>query len=109
MPADSRAKQHFYEVLNIPTEPDPFVAEHVLPKLERCASGETRFNDLLSEYLLKYYDATVIADWPRGLRASLQPAHVQGQRAGMGAASHDHDEARQQPRTQPRQSTQRAE
>ena len=54
----------WYEVLAIPTDPDPFVTQHVLPKLERAPLGPRLFHDSLSEYLLRYYDATVIADWP---------------------------------------------
>lgn len=54
----------WYGVRTIPEKLDPFVAEHVIPKLERDPMGPAIFNASLSEYLLRYYDATVIADWP---------------------------------------------
>jgi hypothetical protein len=80
VPADSA--KPWYGVLAIPDRPHVFVAEHVIPKLERDAMGAEIFNASLSDYLLRYYDATVIADWPADFEHLCNQLTYRGREVG---------------------------
>jgi hypothetical protein len=56
----------FYEVASTPREDevDPFVAEHVLPKLEQRPIGYFTMARKCVEWLKPFDGATVVADWP---------------------------------------------
>jgi hypothetical protein len=54
----------FYEVLCIPESPKPFVAEHVLPKLEKEPCAPTLFRSTLVRYLRAFDYVVIVADWP---------------------------------------------
>lgn len=56
--------QAFYEVASIPEAIDPFVAEHVIPKLEKEPIGEQQFDNRLLFFLLKHDGCEIVADWP---------------------------------------------
>jgi hypothetical protein len=81
VPANSRAKS-WYGVLAVPDNPDPFVAQHVIPVLEREPMGAEIFNQSLSEYLFKYYDATVFADWPADFEHLCNQLTFKGRKKG---------------------------
>ena len=54
----------WYGVRKLPDVPDPFVAEHVIPKLEEPPLGDLLFNASLCRYLLLFPDCEIVADWP---------------------------------------------
>jgi len=54
----------WYGVRTIPEKTHPWVAEHVIPVLERDAMGPVIFQESLLQYLRKFYELEVIADWP---------------------------------------------
>lgn len=54
----------WYGVLATPDKPDPFVAEHVIPKLGESPLGPDLFNASLCRYLLLFPECEIIADWP---------------------------------------------
>ncbi len=63
--ADGR---EWYEVVETPPEPHPFVAEHVLPVLEKEPIGRDRFAESLAQFLADVPEPVIIADWPDDIR-----------------------------------------
>ena len=60
--------QEWYEVAEIPAEPHPFVAQHVLPVLGKEPVGRDRFAQSLAEFLASVPEPVIIADWPDDIR-----------------------------------------
>jgi hypothetical protein len=52
----------WYEVAEIPSEPHPFVAQHVLPVLGKEPIGRDRFAESLSQFLADVPEPVIIAD-----------------------------------------------
>ena len=69
----------WYQVLAIPENPGAFVAEHVLPKLEKEPVGAEVFNLSLQSFLESIGDCEIIADWPADFE------HLCAQMCGAGA------------------------
>lgn len=55
--------RHWYEVLGC-ADPVPWVAENVMPILNKPATTRERMCDSLSAWLRKYDSIHVVADWP---------------------------------------------
>lgn len=55
--------QYFYEVLACPN-PVAWVADHVIPRLEKAPISLKEFQSQLQTFLLQYDQIEVIADWP---------------------------------------------
>jgi hypothetical protein len=55
--------RYWYEVIDIPDNPDPWVKENVLPKLEKPAIGLKAARASLHSFLLKFKDPLVVCDW----------------------------------------------
>jgi hypothetical protein len=67
VPAD-RDVPSFYEVINLGDHAiHPWVAEHVMPKLEKPAVSQAAFRSWLQHYLDKFDAIHVIADWPEDI------------------------------------------
>jgi hypothetical protein len=60
--------QEWYEVVEIPAEPHPFVAQHVLPVLGKEPIGRDRFAQSLAAFLASVPEPVIIADWPDDIR-----------------------------------------
>jgi hypothetical protein len=60
--------QEWYEVAEIPAEPHPFVAQHVLPVLGKEPIGWDCFAQSLAEFLASVPEPVIIADWPDDIR-----------------------------------------
>jgi len=60
--------QEWYEVAEIPAEPHPFVAQHVLPVLGKEPVGRDRFAQSLAEFLASVPEPVIIADWLDDIR-----------------------------------------
>jgi hypothetical protein len=60
--------QEWYEVAEIPAEPHPFVAQHVLPVLGKEPIGRGCFAQSLAEFLASVPEPVIIADWPDDIR-----------------------------------------
>jgi len=58
----------WYEVVEIPAEPHPFVAQHVLPVLGKEPIGRDRFAQSLAAFLASVPEPVIIADWPDDIR-----------------------------------------
>lgn len=56
----------FYEVLNC-ENPDPWVAENVMPKLDKDSIPLVIFHLELAKYLMQFDSVHVIADWPEDI------------------------------------------
>lgn len=56
----------FYEVLPC-LHPVPWVANHVLPVLNKAAIDRVKFQQELAWYLRQYEEVEVIADWPEDI------------------------------------------
>ena len=61
-------EREWYEVVEIPAEPHPFVAQYVLPQLGKKPIGRERFARSLAEFLASVPQPVVIADWPDDIR-----------------------------------------
>jgi len=61
-------EQEWYEVAEIPAEPHPFVAQHVLPVLGKEPIGRDCFAQSLAEFLASVSEPVIIADWPDDIR-----------------------------------------
>lgn len=57
----------FYEVLDCPN-PGSWVAEHVMPFLEKEPVAMQIFQTKLQKFLLQYDDIHLIADWPEDIK-----------------------------------------
>jgi hypothetical protein len=62
----SECGQEFYEVLNC-KNPDPWVAENVIPKLNKEPISLDEFQNKLHEFLIQFDRIHVIADWPEDI------------------------------------------
>jgi len=58
----------WYEVVEIPAEPHPFVAQHVLPVLGKEPIGRDCFAQSLAAFLASVPEPVIIADWPDDIR-----------------------------------------
>ena len=58
----------WYEVVETPAKPHPFVAQHVLPQLGKEPIGRERFAQSLAAFLARVSEPVVIADWPDDIR-----------------------------------------
>jgi hypothetical protein len=56
-------EEDFYEVVDIPTNPIPFVAERVIPILRKEAVGYDLVRNALRSYLMGIEKPHIIADW----------------------------------------------
>lgn len=73
------AGHHFYEVCELPEKIDPWVAEHVIPKLGKAPIGRKAFTEALRSYLRsKPENPTIIADWPNDLALFFDALMVEG-------------------------------
>lgn len=54
----------FYGVLQPPPNPHPWVAEHVIPLLNRAPEPEAEFRLRLAIYLQRHVGEPIVADWP---------------------------------------------
>ncbi len=76
---DPVSDYNFYEVVAIPEKLDPWVAEHVIPFLDKEPIGLPAFKDALRTYLKPWNNLTVIADWPADFawlcRSIMLPGH----------------------------------
>jgi len=57
---------HFYEVLGC-DNPDPWVAENVMPKLGKDRITLALMQELLEIYLSQFESVHIIADWPEDI------------------------------------------
>lgn len=64
---DCREGSEFYEVRDLPTNPTPFVKEHVIPVLEKEPVPDTVLQKALLEYLNRHAGQIIIADWNEDL------------------------------------------
>lgn len=64
--------QEFYEVVQIPDQVDPWVAEHVVPILDRNAIGMTAFQRKLKVFLNKFPAINIIADYPDDIKYFME-------------------------------------
>lgn len=55
--------EHFYEVLGC-DNPDPWVAENVMPKLGKGAITMALMQEFLEVYLSQFESVHIVADWP---------------------------------------------
>lgn len=53
----------WYEVLDLPEQVDPWVAEHVVPVLYGSPVSREAFRASLSEFLRRQDDPVILADW----------------------------------------------
>ena len=60
----STTGKHWYRVLPLPTDTNPWVMEHVVPFLNQEPDEPTFFRHSLWEYLRTHRDEEIIADWP---------------------------------------------
>ncbi len=60
--------REWYEVVEIPAQPHPFVTQHVLPQLGKEPIGREHFAQSLAEFLDSVPEPVIIADWPDDLR-----------------------------------------
>lgn len=58
--------QEFYEVLGC-DNPDPWIAENVMPKLRKDAVPLPFLQAKLQEFLLQFHVVTIVADWPEDI------------------------------------------
>lgn len=59
---------YFYRETHLVEDPDPWVARHVLEKLDGCAISIEQIQQELEEYLSPYEQVTIIADWPDDIK-----------------------------------------
>ena len=60
--------REWYEVVEIPAVPHPFVAQQVLPQLGKEPIGRKRFAQSLMDFLTSIPQPVVVADWPDDIR-----------------------------------------
>jgi hypothetical protein len=58
--------EHFYEVLGC-DNPDPWVAENVMPKLGKDAITMRLMQEFLEVYLSQFESIHIVADWPEDI------------------------------------------
>lgn len=63
----SELGQEFYQVLDC-ANPEPWVAEHVIPVLEKDSVTRSELQTLLQNFLFQFDDITIIADWPDDIK-----------------------------------------
>ena len=59
--------EEFYEVLEC-KNPGPWVAEHVMPILEKDPIDRDLFQTKLQHFLFSFKDITIVADWPDDIK-----------------------------------------
>lgn len=59
----SEEGNEFYEVLPC-DEPHPWVAEHVMPILNKPPISPEEFQQKLEDFLMQYATVEIVADWP---------------------------------------------
>lgn len=59
--------REWYEVLDCPS-PDPWVVEHVIPVLGKCAVTRQMMQDSLQAWLGHYKAIHLVADWPEDIQ-----------------------------------------
>ena len=63
--------QEFYEVLGC-EKPVPWVAEHVMPILNKHSVSHDYFQHALQSFLFQFGEVHIIADWPDDIRYFCQ-------------------------------------
>ena len=58
--------EHFYEVLGC-NNPDPWVAENVMPKLRKIPITMSLMQEKLEAYLSQFESIHIVADWPEDI------------------------------------------
>jgi hypothetical protein len=58
--------EHFYEVLGC-KNPDPWVAENVMPKLRKIPITMSLMQEKLEAYLSQFESIHIVADWPEDI------------------------------------------
>jgi hypothetical protein len=58
--------EHFYEVLGC-DNPDPWVAENVMPKLGKDRISMALMQEFLEVYLSQFESIHIVADWPEDI------------------------------------------
>lgn len=82
--------QHFYEVLSCDA-PGPWVAQHVMPILNKPAISKALFQNRLAAYLFAIRqraggEVTIVADWPDDIRHLCESLIVgPGKMLGIGS------------------------
>lgn len=60
------AGDYFYEVLHCPN-PCDWVSQHVIPVLKKSPVERSEFEESLRNFLSRYDEITLIADWPEDI------------------------------------------
>lgn len=63
----SEDDKEFYEVLELPSVVNPWVANNVVPHLNKNPVTRQELQDKLRKYLLQFESVEVIADWPEDI------------------------------------------
>jgi hypothetical protein len=75
-PANGRV---FYQVADFPSAAiDPWVREHVIPKLDKVPIGMAAFKEKLREFLAGYTWPVIVADWPADLEHLFHALMIEG-------------------------------
>lgn len=64
----SATGEEFYEVLECREIPHPWVAEHVVPFLEKSPVSHSVFQSKLQQFLYNFRSLEIIADWPDDIK-----------------------------------------
>lgn len=64
----SESGEEFYEVLECNEVPHPWVAEHVVPFLEKEPVDRGTFQNKLQHFLYGYRKIKIVADWPDDIK-----------------------------------------
>jgi hypothetical protein len=75
-------RDFWYQVAAIPEKPGAFVAEHVLPKLDKAPIGAEAFSLSLQTFLFHYPKCEIIADWPADFEHLCTAMSGMGMRGG---------------------------
>jgi hypothetical protein len=73
----------WYEVLDLKQAMDPWVAEHVLPALNRAPVSMADFMDSFSGFIWRYPGCEVVADWPADFEHFCSLLSWKGAEAGF--------------------------
>lgn len=64
--------EEFYEVVEMRDQLDPWVANNVVPILNKSPISYSEFQDKILEFLNNFNDIKVIADWPDDLKYFME-------------------------------------
>lgn len=64
--------EEFYEVIEMRDQLDPWVANNVVPILNKSPISYSEFQDKILEFLNNFNDIKVIADWPDDLKYFME-------------------------------------